>query len=450
MKRLLIVLVACLAGTAMAQPTPEAGSGAPAAGSATPAAGSDAGSAAPAAGSATPAAGSAAPTAGSDAPATGSGAGSAAPTAGSGAAAATTPAAEPEYPLEPGAIETSKNKSEPCGDLIHKPWYEQLTCRPHDYAGTYWMPKGANAAGDGVDTMFYAVLALSIFFFVAITIAVVYFVIKYRGRKGHRAQPSSSHNDTLEIVWTVIPTIMVVFLFYYGWRGYIHMVTPPQKAIEVQVTAQKWNWTFTHANGVTDGNLHVPVNTPVRLVMTSQDVLHSFFIPAMRTKQDVVPRRFTYAWFEATKPGTYRLYCTEFCGRDHSQMKVVVVVHTPGNYERYLAERGEADQTKPLDQIGADQYVKRGCNNCHTLDGTPKVGPSFKDDFGTTYTWKGQTIKVDEEYIRESLMSPQAKARDGYPPSMPSFQGQLKERQILGLIEFIKKQRTNADAPPSK
>jgi cytochrome c oxidase subunit II len=426
MKKLLIVLIACVAMPAWGQP---AGSGAP------------------------PAAGSAAP---APVPDAGSGSAAAAPTP-APAAPAADPAAEApkppeEYPLEPGAIE-SKVPGDRCADLKHKPWYEQLACRSFHHEGTYWMPKSANKEGRGVDTMFYAVLALSIFFFIAITVVTVYFVWRYRGRKGHRAEPSSSHNDTLEITWTVIPTIITVFLFYYGWRGYINMVTPPVKAVEVQVTAQKWSWTFTHSNGVSDANLHVPVDTPVRLVMTSTDVLHSFFVPALRTKQDLIPRRYTYAWFLADKPGTYRLYCTEFCGTDHSQMKVVVVVHTRGNYERYLAERALADTSKPLDEVGADQYIKRGCNNCHTLDGSAKVGPTFKDDFGSEITVQpgNQKIKVDENYIRESLMTPSAKWRPEYSPStMPPFAGQLKDRQVQGLIEFIKKQSKFADAPPSK
>jgi cytochrome c oxidase subunit 2 len=370
---------------------------------------------------------------------------------GSGSGAGSGSAAQPPplpMTIVPGAIETSADPKEPCGALATKPWYEQLTCKPHVTWDTFWMPIGANEEGDGVDTMFYATLALSAFFFIAITAVVVVFVIKYRGRKGHRAQPSPSHNDTMEITWTVIPTIIVVFLFYYGWRGYINMVTPPNKAVEVQVVAQKWSWSFVHANGVSDGNLHVPVDTPVRLVMTSTDVLHSFFVPALRTKQDVIPRRYTYVWFKATKPGTYRLYCTEYCGRDHSQMKVKVVVHESQMYERYLAERAEADNTRPLDQIGADQYNKRPCNSCHSLDGSTKVGPSFKDTFGTEVTLSdGSKVKMDENYIRESLMSPQAKARPNYPPSMPSFANQLKERQILGLIEFIKKQSKHAEAP---
>ena len=291
--------------------------------------------------------------------------------------------------------------------------------------------------------MFIAVTALSLFFFLAITVAVVIFVVKYRGRPGHRAEPSASHNDALEITWTVIPTIIVVFLFYYGWRGYIDMATPPVKAVEIQVVAQKWSWTFVHPNGVSDSNLHVPSDQPVRLVMTSKDVLHSFFAPSLRTKMDVLPRRYTYVWFEAeqTRAGVYRLYCTEFCGRDHSQMKVKLVIHKPGMYERYLAEKAESDVSRPLDQIGAELYEKKNCVGCHTLDGSVRVGPSFKGSFGTEITLSnGAKQQFDENYIRESLTSPLAKARPGFPPSMPSFADQLKERQILGLIEFIKAQ----------
>ena len=175
--------------------------------------------------------------------------------------------------------------------------------KPIEEAGTFWMPKSVNLAADDSDMMLYAVLALSVFFFVAIAIAVVYLTVKYRHRPGHRAEPSATHNDALEITWTVIPTIIVVILFWYGWRSYIRVVTPPNKAVEIDVLAWRWNWQFTHENGVTDSDLHVPAGVPVRLVMTSKDVLHSFYALAMRVKQDVVPRRFTYAWFDATKPG---------------------------------------------------------------------------------------------------------------------------------------------------
>ncbi len=416
---LVLVVVAGLSGSASAQ-QPTAGSAAPtAAGSAAPTA---AGSAAPtAAGSADPtAAGSAAPV---EAPA---------PTVDAAAPTAAAPTA-----AAPAGAGSAAAKAP--GEL---PFYEVLARRPHDTSGNYWLPKGANRYGDGTDMMFIAVLALSIFFFVAITVATVYFVIKYRHRPGHKAQPSSSHNDALEITWTVIPTIMCVFLFYYGWRGYYRMVTPPQKALEIQVIAQKWAWNFVHSPvGVSDSNLHIPVNTPVRLVMTSKDVLHSFFVPAFRTKQDVIPNRYTYVWFEATKPGTYRLYCTEYCGRDHSQMKVNVVVHEPGGYERYLSEADASSQVASAEN-GAKLYEKKACIGCHSLDGSPRVGPSFKGIFGSTIALKdGTSVAGDENYLRAAILNPQAQARPGYPPSMPAFEGQLKESELMSLILFIKAQK---------
>jgi cytochrome c oxidase subunit II len=332
-------------------------------------------------------------------------------------------------------------------------WYEELANRPIQEEGNFWMPKSVNRAADASDFMFYAVLALSIFFFVAITLAVVYFTWKYRHRPGHKAEPSSAHNDALEITWTVIPTIIVVFLFWYGWRAYVDIATPPQKAVEVNLVAWRWNWQFTHPNGVTDSDLHVPVNTPVRLVMKSTDVLHAFYAPVLRVKQDIIPRRYTYTWFEATKPGTYRLTCAEYCGTDHSQMgclerdpktqaclrRAVVVVHAPGDYERYLADKEAAANTGPPEVRGAKLVESKGCVACHTVDGSPRVGPTFKGAFGTEIPLAGggKTI-VDENYIRESLLAPQAKSRPGYPPSMPSFEGQLKETEIEAIIAFIK------------
>lgn len=327
-----------------------------------------------------------------------------------------------------------------------KAWYDKLTDRPISEEGTFWMPKSVNIVADSSDTMFYAVLGLSIFFFVGITFTVLYFTWRYRHRPGHKAEPSAAHNDAMEITWTVIPTLIVVFLFYYGWRSYINVVTPPQQAVEVNVQAWRWAWSFTHANGVEDSDLHVPVNTPVRLVMTSRDVLHSFYAPVLRTKQDIIPRRYTYVWFKATKPGTYRLACAEYCGTNHSQMgmtaegrRSVIVVHEAGGYEKYLADKAASSTALEPDKLGAQLFEKKGCVACHTTDGTPRVGPSLKGIFGTDAKMAdGSTVKIDENYVRESLLYPQAKARPGFPPSMPSFEGQLKEKEIEGLIAFIK------------
>ncbi len=377
-------------------------------------------------------------------------AGSAAPAAGSADTGSAAPAGSAAGSAAAGSAATPA----PAGGPAAKAWYDQLADLPIQEEGTFWMPKSVNLAADESDQMFYAVLGLSIFFFIAITAAVLYLTIKYRHRPGHKAEPSSAHNDALEITWTVIPTIIVVFLFWYGWKSYVEVVTPPNKAVEIDVVAARWTWQFTHANGVTDSDLHVPVNVPVRLVMTSTDVLHSFYAPAMRVKQDVVPRRYTYAWFLATKPGTYRLTCAEYCGTNHSQMaclkfdpdtgaclrRAVVVVHDPGGYEKYLNDKQADMMNLPPVELGKALYVKKSCNSCHTVDGTPRVGPSWKSaDWDKDIQMSdGKMVKMDENYVRESMMSPQAKARPGYPASMPSFEGQLKEKEIQGLIAYIK------------
>lgn len=332
------------------------------------------------------------------------------------------------------------------GKVLVQTWYEALAERPVDEVGNFWMPKAVNSEAASTDNMFYAVYGLSIFFFVAITGCVVYFVIRYRHRPGHKAEPSAAHNDAMEITWTVIPTIICVFLFYYGWRTYVRVVTPPVKAVEINVLAWRWNWQFTHANGVQDKDLHVPVGVPVRLVMTSKDVLHAFYAPVMRVKQDIIPRRYTYVWFKADKPGTYRLNCAEYCGTDHSQMgitaegrRAVVVVHESGKYEQYLSDLAASSLTMDPDKLGAKLYDKKGCVSCHSLDGTPRIGPSFKGLWGSKSPLEGGgSALVDENYVLESITKPQAKIHQGYPPSMPSFEGQLKPVEIEGLIAFMK------------
>ncbi|HEY5937511.1 MAG TPA: cytochrome c oxidase subunit II [Kofleriaceae bacterium] len=331
-------------------------------------------------------------------------------------------------------------------------WFEALANRPIDEDGNFWMPRAVNKEADSTDQMFYAVWGLSAFFLIGITIAVVYLVVKYRHRPGHKAEPSPAHHDALEITWTIIPTIISVFLFYYGWRTYINVVTPPTKAIEINVTAARWSWNFVHQNGASDSDLHVPAGVPVRLVMTSTDVLHAFYAPAMRVKQDIIPRRYTYVWFNATKPGTYRLTCAEYCGRDHSQMsclnidkktgaclrRAVVVVHKDlATYERYLSEKNVSGDPEV---VGANIF-KKTCQQCHsTTPGEVKVGPSWGKTFGTDVKLTdGSTVKMDETYIRESISNPNAKARPGFPiGQMQSYEGQLKEKEIAGIIEYIK------------
>jgi cytochrome c oxidase subunit II len=340
------------------------------------------------------------------------------------------------------------------GEITVKAWYDVLADLQIEEEGTFWMPKSVNKVADDSDLMFYSVLALSIFFFFAIAACTIYFVIKYRHRPGHKPEPSAAHNDTLEITWTVIPTLICVFLFWYGWQSYIRVVTPPNAAVEIDVLAWRWNWQFTHQNGVTDSDLHVPAGVPVRLVMTSKDVIHSFYAPAMRVKQDVLPRRFTYAWFEPTKPGTYRLTCAEYCGTSHAQMaclatdetghctrRAVVVVHKDlAEYKKYLDDKQADSMNMPPVELGKMLYEKKGCNQCHTVDGTPRVGPTWKQpDWGKMITLdNGQQVKMDENYVRESILVPTAKARPGFQKgAMPTFDT-LRDAEVAGLIAYIK------------
>ena len=305
-------------------------------------------------------------------------------------------------------------------------------------SSTFWMPPANSVNVPDVDVLFYAILAISIFCFIGITFAVVYFAWKYRHRPGHRAPESSSHNDTLEITWTIIPSIVCVIIFLLGWKGFVDLNTPPKHAYEITVVAEKWKWSFKYPNGWVDENLHVPVGEPVRLVMRSKDVLHSFWVPSFRVKQDVIPNRYTKIWFEAKTPGVYRQYCAEYCGDRHSFMKSLVVVHPPGGFKRYMEEAEQALLDMPPVELGAYLYAARGCNQCHSTDGTTNTGPSWKAIFGETHQTSAGAVKVDENYIRESILDPTAKVRAGFNPVMPTFKGQLKDEQIDGLITYIK------------
>jgi cytochrome c oxidase subunit 2 len=332
-------------------------------------------------------------------------------------------------PCDPKAVKPGKKKRE----------MPAVGPRTDEEPGTFWMPPAASVNVDDVDWLFYGILAISIFCFVGITVVVVYFAWKYRQRPGHKAEPSDAHNDTLEITWTIIPSIICVIIFIFGWRGFLDLNTPPKHAYEIQVVAEKWNWTFRYPNGWTDNNLHVPVDEPVRLLMRSKDVLHSFYVPAFRVKQDVIPNRYTKLWFEANTPGVYRVYCAEYCGTEHSKMKKLAVVHPPGGFKQYLEEAEQVLLDMPPVALGKYLYETRGCAQCHTLDGTPKTGPSWKGIFGQQHTITGAgAVTVDENYVRESILEPNAKVRAGFGAVMPTFKGQLKDEQIDGLITFIK------------
>lgn len=307
-----------------------------------------------------------------------------------------------------------------------------------DTLGTWMMPPQSSTVAAEVDGLYYFLFYMSLFFMVLIYGATAWFAWKYR-RRGKRDVKTSGpdQNHRLEVTWTVIPTILVLIIFVWGFKGYLRMTIVPGDAYEVNVIAQKWSWQFRYPDGTITGELGVPVDRPVKLIMTSQDVLHSFYVPQFRIKMDVIPNRYTLTWFEAVRTGTFDIFCTEYCGKGHSEMLNKVIAMPQKEFEDWLAEQGGAGL--PPEEFGAKLYTQRACNTCHSIDGSKNVGPSFKGIFGRTEQLKdGSTIIVDEEYIRESILNPQAKLVQGYDPVMPAFQGLLRDREIEALIAYLK------------
>ena len=302
-----------------------------------------------------------------------------------------------------------------------------------------WFPESASTVASDVDGLFWFITAICTVFFALIVGLMTYFVIRYRRTECRRIGHGPSHNTSLEILWSVVPGILLIFIFAYGAKGFVEMGTSPDNTYEIKVTAKMWSWAFRYPNGHVDNELHVPVDRPVRLVMSSDDVIHSLYIPAFRLKQDVIPGRYTKLWFEATEIGSFPLFCAEYCGQKHSDMVAQVVVHRSGEFERWLDEAANLLKTLPPAKAGEVLYTRRGCAQCHSADGTRRVGPSFYKLFETQQRMtSGEVLTVDENYIRESILEPQAKVREGYRPVMPTYQGQLKDEEIDALIEYIK------------
>lgn len=326
--------------------------------------------------------------------------------------------------------------------------------------GGFWMPEGASTVAAEVDAVFYFINNINYFFFVLCTFVLVYFAIKYRLKPNHHSgfsHDAPTHNTPLELTWSIVPLFLVGVMFWLGMDGYLRLNESPEDAYPVSVTGQKWSWTFQHPEyGVTEaGELTVPLGRPVRLLMTSSDVLHSLFIPAFRVKNDVVPGRYSSLWFEATRPGQYRLYCSEYCGKDHSKMLAVVNVLPEEEFQEQLgklAREYEDIEDRDLPVYALTRLYNR-CASCHSLDGKSGTGPSFKGLWertknGTTAFTDGSTLadhmrpggefEVPENYIRDSILNPQHYIVQNYLGAMPTFKGQLKERQIDALVLMIK------------
>lgn len=313
---------------------------------------------------------------------------------------------------------------------------------PPDPDHGFWFPGQHSTVAADVDWVYFFILWLSVFFFVVIVACMLIFAYIYRRREGHAVEHSSHHNTPLEVTWSVLPGILLVFIFYWGFTGYMDMRTPPPNPYEIQVTAKKWDWTFSYPNGEPSPTLHVPVNTPVELTMTSTDVIHSLFIPAFRVKMDVVPGRYNKMWFEATQTGTYQLYCTEYCGTKHSDMLSTVVVHEQAEFDAWLDDLANIVKRLPPVEAGEYLFRTRGCTQCHNV--TPEGAsnpqcPNIFGMFGETHAMAdGQQVLVDENYIRESILQPNAKVRAGFRPVMSSYQGLLRDEEISAIIAYIK------------
>ncbi len=340
-----------------------------------------------------------------------------------------------------------------------------LATSPQGAPANFWLSKQASTVAESVDLTFFVITWICYFFFALIVALLVVFAVKYRRTSHDITVDGPTHNTALELTWTIIPLILVVVIFTVGMKGYLNLREAPEGSYEVSVTGQKWTWTFDHpiygASQV--GELTVPVGRPVRLLMTSNDVIHSVWIPDFRVKMDVIPGRYTSLWFEATEVGDYILNCTEYCGKDHSAMLAWVHVVPEEEFEptmKKLASEYEDMSVGQLPAYAINRLYNR-CQSCHSLDGSESTGPSFKGlwdrckDGAISFTsgeklsnllGEATTYEVPENYIRASIVNPQGHIVQGYLGSMPSFQGQLKDKQITAIIEMFKHLNELTDA----
>ena len=308
------------------------------------------------------------------------------------------------------------------------------------YSAAAWMipfhPPAASTIAQGVDQLYFFLTAISVFFTVLIFGAIFYFMVKYRRRSEDEIPPATKDNLPLELTWTIIPSLICVGLFAWGSMLYVHNSRPPKSSMEIFVVGKQWMWHLQHTEGVREiDELHVPVGVPVKLTITSEDVIHDFYIPAFRVKKDAVPGRYSSVWFQATKVGTYHFYCAQYCGTNHSEMLGWVYVMSPKDYTAWLAA---GETTESMSQQGARLFDQYSCGACHLDNGTGR-GPSLAGVFGKTQKLQnGQSRLVDDAYIRQTIVNPNSILLPNYPPVMPTYQGQISEEQVLQLIAYVK------------
>lgn len=297
-------------------------------------------------------------------------------------------------------------------------------------------PPSASTVATEMDALYFFIVAVCTFFAVVVTLAVVYFTLRY-GRRGEDEVGADIHGSlALELGWTFIPFVLAMVMFGWGAKVFFDLSRPPRDAMEIFVVGKQWMWKIQHPDGTREINqLHVPIGRPVRITLGSEDVLHDFSLPAFRVKMDAVPGKLTTLWFEATKVGTYHIFCAEFCGTNHSGMIGEVIAMEPHDYEAWLA--GGRTMGTPVEN-GERLFTDLACITCHKTDSTGR-GPSLIGVFGSTVELTdGRSVVADENYFRESIMNSQAKVVKGYQPIMPPFQGLVSEENLLQLIAYIK------------
>jgi cytochrome c oxidase subunit 2 len=310
---------------------------------------------------------------------------------------------------------------------------------------TIMLPAARSTLSQGFDVVYLVLYWMSVVLFFLIVGAAVYFSYRYARKPGDedKLSPPPFHSTSLELFWSIGPLLVCIGFFHWGVKEYMNSRVAPAGSYEIRVYGQKWSWSFEYPNGKQETDLYVPAGRPVKLIMTSKDVLHSFFVPNYRVKYDVIPGRYTTVWFEAPEPGEDQVFCTEYCGKDHSNMLAKVKVLPPAEFEKWVADVTPRCGTPPREctspaEYGKELYTKRACISCHSLDGSKLVGPSFKGLYGKSEQTSAGPVTVDDNYIRESILNPNAKIVTGFSPQMPTYQGQLKEPELAGIIEYLK------------
>jgi cytochrome c oxidase subunit 2 len=303
-------------------------------------------------------------------------------------------------------------------------------------------PEQASSFAGEVDALYLYLVLLTLAFSVLIAAAIIFFAIKYRRRSPGELPRPRAGSLVLEVTWTVIPLIIAMTIFVWGASVYFRLYRAPNQAMEIFVVGKQWMWKFQHATGQREINeLHIPVGSRIKLTMTTEDVIHSLYLPAFRVKADVVPGRYTQLWFEPTKVGRYYIFCAEYCGTNHSGMGGYVEVMEPTAYQQWLSGGGSESAAAQ----GQKVFQERGCVSCHQEDKQGR-GPMLQGLFGKQQPLQtGEVVTVDETYIRESILNPQAKVVAGFQPIMPTYQGLLSEEQILQLIAYIRSMGTGTE-----